>query len=99
AKSEKGRSLDAGQALGAIGDGGGIAQNDRNDLAEAEGDNREIIAAKTKRRRAEQDAETGAQQRRDRQHDPVRKMELGDVPVTEPDLCYLAQPLEGHPED
>ena len=47
----------AADAVGAVGHGVGVEEHDRHDLAEAEGDDREVVAAQPQGRRAQQDAE------------------------------------------
>ena len=41
----------------------GVEEHDRHDLAEAEGHDRQVVAAQAERRRAEQDAEHGGHDR------------------------------------
>jgi hypothetical protein len=64
--------IDAADALRAIGDvhrPREVVQEDADDLAEAEGDDGEVVAAQLERRRAEQHAEERGDQRADRQDD------------------------------
>ena len=58
---------------------GDVARHDRHDLAEAERDDGEVVAAQPQRRRAEQHAEDRRDQRRERQREPERQGEMHDV--------------------
>ena len=50
-----------------------FVEHDRHDLAEAERHDGEVVAAQAERRRPEQDAEHGGDQRADEEHRPERE--------------------------
>jgi hypothetical protein len=52
-----------------------VIDEDTNDLAETEGDDCQIIAAESQRRKAEQHAEAGGDQRANRQQHPERPVQ------------------------
>ena len=73
---------EAADAVGAVGDGVRVEEHDRDDLAEPEGHDREVVAAQAERRRAEQDAEQRRDARADEEHRPEHEpgvaAEVGD---------------------
>ena len=76
APAEQPRRGDAVEAGGAVGQIRPVAHHDRHDLAEAQRDDGEVVAAQPQRRRAEQDAEERRQARRKRQAEPERQGEV-----------------------
>ena len=74
APAEQLRRGDAVEPHRAVGDGRRVARDDRHDLAEAERDDRQIIALEAQGRGAEQHAEKRGDRRRDRQHQPERHL-------------------------
>jgi hypothetical protein len=96
--AEQSRGLDAVQARGAVGHRVDVADDDRHNLAEAQGDDSEVVASQTQGRSAEQNAEAGGEQRRDRQHDPERDGEADDVTAWLRDVLYQFEPGERLPE-
>jgi len=71
--------VDQVHPLGAVGDIDRrieVQQEDADDLAEAEGDDREVVAAQSQRGRAEQHAEDAGERRARRQQEPERQVEI-----------------------
>src|ERR671939_558839 len=64
-----GRSTDRVDAFGALGPLLQIEERARHDLAESQGHDGQVIAAQTQRRRAENDAEGGRDDKRQRHSD------------------------------
>ena len=54
-----------------------VADELRDDLAEAERDDREVVAAQPQRRDADQDAEERGEDRRDQDHEPRVEVDPG----------------------
>ena len=52
-----------------------VVHEDADDLAEAERDDREVVAAQLQRRRAEQDAGAAGDEGAERDHDPPRRVQ------------------------
>src|SRR4029077_2869891 len=71
--AEQGRQLglvDADDAIDPAGDRRGVAEHPWDDLAEAQGNDRQIVTAQTKRRCAQEDAEDGGDQGRHWKQNP-----------------------------
>ena len=83
----------------AIGDARRVAGDDRHDLAEPQGHDRQVVTPEPQRRKAEQHAEKRGDRRRHRHHQPERHLEMddvGDPRFVKPD--HQAEPLERLPE-
>ena len=78
AEAAESERVDAGDALRAVGDvhrARQVVEEDADDLAEAERDDGEVVAAQLERRRAEQHAEQRGDRRADRQDHPERQVQ------------------------
>src|ERR1041385_7935195 len=58
-----------------------VADELRDDLAEAEGYDREVVAAQAQRREADQDPADGGHHPRDQEHEPDRDVDPGRIGV------------------
>jgi len=94
---QRGRG-DAVHARGTIGQPRPVAEDDRHDLAETERDDGEIVALQPQGGRAERHAESGGDDRGDRQHEPERDGEMHDADIALGNLRNQAQCRERHPE-
>ena len=68
-------SVDALRPVGDVDRRVQVVEEDADDLAEAERDDRQVVAAQLQRRRAEQHAEQAGDRRADRQDDPERQVQ------------------------
>ena len=75
-QAEEGRPRDVGDAVRPAGHLVPVQQHDADDLAEAERDDRQIVAAQPQHRKAEQDAEARRQQAGERQALPEAEAEV-----------------------
>ena len=75
-QAEKGRSRNAGNAVGAVGDVVPVEKDKPDDLAETEGHDGQIVTAQPQHRKAEQNARQGSEHTGQRQADPERPTEL-----------------------
>ena len=98
APAEQLRRGDPVQPHRAVGDARRVAHDDRHDLAEAQGHDRQIVALEAQGRRAEQHAEERGDRRRDRQHQPERHLEMDDIAAGLVKPRDEAEPLERLPE-
>ena len=90
---------DAAEPQGAVGEPVPVARHDRHDLAEAQRDDGQVVAAQPQGRRAEQHAEDRADDRGHRQHEPERDVEMHGVRLAgDHEPAHLPEPLERLPE-
>ena len=99
--AEEGRARDVGDAVRAAGHRVPVEQDDPDDLAEAEGHDRQVVAAQAQHREAEQDAERGRERAGERQALPEAEIEpAGEQRVgvgadrVEGDVAEVQQPGE-----
>jgi hypothetical protein len=78
ADEREARPVDAADAVGALGPLVEVQEDDRDDLAEAKGDDGEVVAPQPQRRRAEQDAEQRRRERPDDDQDDERQVQPGE---------------------
>jgi len=72
------RPVDAADAVRALGESVEVEEHDRDDLAESEGHDRQVVAAQAERRRAEQDPEDPGDGRPDEEHRDERQVRAGE---------------------
>ncbi len=95
---EQPRRPDPAEALRPVRHPVPVARHHRHDLAEAQRDDRQIVAAQAQGGRAEEHAEERADQRADHEHDPERDLELDQIgPARHRHPLDLAEPEQGRP--
>src|SRR5262249_623744 len=98
-EAEKFGRVNAAQALGAVGERFPVARDDRHDLAEAQRDDGEVVAAQAEGGGAEERAEDRAHDRGDGEHRPEREVELHRVGLAgHHETAHLSRPFERNPE-